>query len=200
MSTSPQASVPLPQRIVWLRVVLSERYSPRVADHFRSRLSAYLCRSGIAPVTSTTRIGSCLVIVDNFEQVARMGAQTLGRWLDMGGEACFVVTTREVLGLPGEQVLALPPLSTGEGEALLLQRAAAVKPDFAPTDEDLSACTSLVSLLDGLPLGIELAAARMRVMSPPALLQRMGQRFQLLTSRGNRLDRQATLRAAFDWS
>jgi tetratricopeptide (TPR) repeat protein len=97
-------------------------------------------------------------------------------------------------------VLALPPLSPVEGEALFLQRAAAVKPDFAPTDEDLTACTSLVSLLDGLPLAIELAAARMRVMSPRSLLQRMGQRFQLLTSRGNRLDRQATLRAAFDWS
>lgn len=144
--------------------------------------------------------GSCLVIVDNFEQVARMGAQTLGRWLDTAGEACFLVTTREVLGLPGEEVLALPPLLPVEGEALFLQRAGAVKPDFAPTDDDLSVCTSLVNLLDGLPLAIELAAARMRVMSPQALLLRMGQRFELLTSRGNRLDRQATLRAAFDWS
>jgi predicted ATPase/class 3 adenylate cyclase/Flp pilus assembly protein TadD len=187
---------------VWFCDLTTARTLAGVADCVAQGLDIPLGRED--PVLQIGRAiagrGSCLVIVDNFEQVARMGAQTLGRWLDMATEARFVVTTREVLGLPGEQVLPLLPLPPAEGTTLLLQRAAAVKPDSALTDEDLAACTSLVSLLDGLPLAIELAAARMRVMSPPALLQRMGQRFQLLTSRGNRLDRQATLRAAFDWS
>ncbi len=144
--------------------------------------------------------GRCLVILDNFEQVARHAEQTLGRWLDRAGEACFIVTTREVLGLAGEEVLALPPMSPTDGLALFLQRAEAAKPDFRPSAEDHAAIAPLVALVDGLPLAIELAAARVRVMPPRLLLQRMSERFKLLASKGGRLDRQSTLRAAFDWS
>ena len=144
--------------------------------------------------------GPCLVILDNFEQVARHAAQTLGPWLDRASKACFMVTTREVLGLAGEQVLALAPLPHAEGEALFMQRAVAAAPGFRATAEDQAAITPLVDLLDGLPLAIELAAARVRLMSPRMLLQRMGERFKLLTSSGNRVDRQATLRATLDWS
>jgi predicted ATPase/DNA-binding winged helix-turn-helix (wHTH) protein len=143
--------------------------------------------------------GRCLVILDNFEQVARHAQTTLGRWLDRAEQACFVVTTREVLGLPGEDVLTLPPLPPAEGIALFVQRAKAARSDFdAGTQEQVIA--ALVELLDGLPLAIELAAARVRVMPPRLLLQRMSERFKLLVSKGGRLDRQSTLRAAFDWS
>jgi predicted ATPase/class 3 adenylate cyclase len=144
--------------------------------------------------------GRCLVILDNFEQVARHAEQTLGRWLDRASEACFIVTTREVLGLAGEEVLALPPLAPTDGSALFLQRAKAAKPDFRPSAEDHAAIAQLVTLLDGLPLAIELAAARVRVLPSRMLLQRMSERFKVLASKGGRLDRQATLRAAFDWS
>ena len=81
-----------------------------------------------------------------------------------------------------------------------LQRARAAKPGFQPNPDDQAAIAPLVALLDGLPLAIELAAARARVMSPRMLLQRMSERFKLLASKGGRLDRQSTLRAAFDWS
>ena len=144
--------------------------------------------------------GACLVILDNFEQVARHASQTLGHWLIRAELARFVVTTREVLGLAGETVLALPPLPPTEGAALFVQRAQAAKPDFEPNAEDEAAIAPLVVLLDGLPLAIELAAARVRVMAPRMLLARMSERFKLLASKGGRLDRQSTLRAAFDWS
>jgi predicted ATPase/class 3 adenylate cyclase/Tfp pilus assembly protein PilF len=144
--------------------------------------------------------GACLVILDNFEQVSRHAAATLGRWLEHAGEARFLVTTREVLGLPGEEVLALPPLPPADAGMLFVQRAMAANPDFRLKPEDEAAIGPLVALLDGLPLAIELAAARVRVMPPRMLLERMGERFKLLSSKGGRLDRQTTLRAAFDWS
>ena len=142
--------------------------------------------------------GRCLLLFDNFEQVARHAAETLGRWLDRAREAQFVVTTREVLGLPGEEALALAPLPASDAAALFVVRARAAKRDFEP--DDLASIDALVQLLDGLPLAIELAGARVRVMPPAKLLQRMSQRFKLLTSSGGRRDRQATLRATLDWS
>ena len=144
--------------------------------------------------------GRCLVILDNFEQVARHAQSTLGRWLDRAERACFVVTTREVLGLPGEDVLALPPLPPADGIALFALRAEAASSDFHPGSQDQLAIAPLVDLLDGLPLAIELAASRVRVMPPRLLLQRMSERFKLLASKGGRIDRHSTLRAAFDWS
>jgi predicted ATPase/class 3 adenylate cyclase/tetratricopeptide (TPR) repeat protein len=144
--------------------------------------------------------GHCLVILDNFEQVAPHAEETLGRWLNRASAARFLVTTREVLGLPGEEILALPPLAPSDGAALFVRRAEAAKPGFQPNAEDQSAIGPLVKLLEGLPLAIELAAARVRVMPPRMLLLRMSERFKLLSSPRGRLDRQATLRAVFDWS
>ena len=144
--------------------------------------------------------GPCLLILDNFEQVVRFAGQTLGHWLAQAAQARFVVTTREVLGLPGEVILALPPLLPADGAALFAQRAEEAQPGFRPDAEEQAAIAPLVALLDGLPLAIELAAARVRVMPPRVLLSRMSERFKLLASKGGRLDRQSTLHAAFDWS
>ncbi len=144
--------------------------------------------------------GHCLVILDNFEQVARHAEETLGRWLNRASAARFLVTTREVLGLPGEEILALGPLPPQDAGALFTKRAEAAKPGFVLGADDQAAIGPLVKLLEGLPLAIELAAARVRVMPPRTLLGRMSDRFKLLTSTGGRLDRQATLRAVFDWS
>ena len=144
--------------------------------------------------------GHCLVILDNFEQLSRHAEATLGRWLDRAAQACFLVTTREVLGIAGEETLALAPLPASEAQQLFARRAAAAKRDYQPGPEDEAAVATLVKLLDGLPLAIELAAARVRTLAPRALLARMSERFKLLASSGGRQDRQATLRAAFDWS
>jgi predicted ATPase/class 3 adenylate cyclase/Tfp pilus assembly protein PilF len=144
--------------------------------------------------------GKCLVVLDNFEQVVRHARQTVGRWLDQAPEACFLVTSREVLGIPGEEAVQLAPLPGDEGTELFVQRARAARPSFVPEGDDRAAIERLVRILDGLPLAIELAAARMRVMSPQALVARIGERFKLLASPRGRPDRQATLRATFDWS
>ncbi len=144
--------------------------------------------------------GRCLVILDNFEQVARFAEATLGRWLDRAPLARFLVTTREVLGIVGEETLALDPLPADDAVTLFLRRAEAARQGYAPSADDVSAVRQLVKVLDGLPLAIELAAARVRVMAPQALLARMHERFDVLRSRAGRHDRQATLRAAFDWS
>ncbi|HEY2560539.1 MAG TPA: tetratricopeptide repeat protein [Caldimonas sp.] len=144
--------------------------------------------------------GKCLVVLDNFEQVAKYAEETLGRWLERAPLAQFIVTTREVLGIVGEEILAVPPLDGEDAVELFLKRADAARQGYRPGAEDLSAVGQLVKVLDGLPLAIELAAARVRVMAPRTLLSRMKDRFDVLLSHAGRRDRQATLRAAFDWS
>ena len=144
--------------------------------------------------------GECLVIVDNFEQVVAHAEATLGRWLDAAPLARFIVTTREVLGIPGEEVLELAPLRTDDAIELFMQRAAAARAGLAPAPSDTAAVRQLVAMLDGLPLAIELAAARVRTLAPSSLVARVRDRFDLALSHTGRSDRQATLRAAFDWS
>ena len=144
--------------------------------------------------------GAALVILDNFEQVARHAEATLGRWLAQAGAATFLVTSREVLGIGGERTMALPPLPDDDGAELFVRRARDAVADFSPGDDDRGVIAELVRLLDGLPLSIELAAARVRVMTPRAMLSRVGERFKLLATPGGRRDRQATLRATLDWS
>jgi predicted ATPase/class 3 adenylate cyclase/Flp pilus assembly protein TadD len=142
----------------------------------------------------------CLVVLDNFEQVAKHAEDSVGRWLERAPLAQFVVTTREVLGIVGEEIVALPPLGREDAVELFLKRASSARLGYAPGEDDLSAIGHLVKVLDCLPLAIELAAARVRVMAPRALLGRMKDRFDVLLSHAGRRDRQATLRAAFDWS
>ena len=144
--------------------------------------------------------GECLVVLDNFEQVARHAEETLGPLLNRAAQAKFIVTTREVLGISGEEILALAPLAGADAATLFLRRAESAKQGFHASPDDLAAIETLVAVLDGLPLAIELAAARVRVMAPRTLLARMNERFKLLWSNTGRQDRQATLRAAFDWS
>lgn len=148
----------------------------------------------------------CLVILDNFEQLTRHADETVGRWLDLAPQAHFVVTSREVLGLRGEHTLALDALSPAEGAELFHERARAALASYQRNAETDRAVAELVQLLDGLPLAIELAAPRVRVMAPAQLVARMGDRFRLLAVQGGqnagpgRNDRQATLQNALQWS
>jgi predicted ATPase/class 3 adenylate cyclase/Tfp pilus assembly protein PilF len=144
--------------------------------------------------------GRCLVILDNFEQVVGHAPATLGRWIEQAGEAAFLATSRELLGLAGEQALALPPLPQDQGLALFIERARAADAAFQPCPADERVLAELVTLLDGLPLAIELCAARVTVMPAQALLQHMAQRFRLLVRSSGVRDRRATLRATLDGS
>jgi predicted ATPase len=91
-------------------------------------------------------------------------------------------------------------MTEDEGCRLFAGRAAATSSNPTSSLSDKAAISRLVTLLDGLPLAIELAAARSRVLSPRMLLDRMNERFTVLAMRGGRLDRQVTLRATLDWS
>ena len=145
--------------------------------------------------------GRCLVILDNFEQVIEHAPASLGRWLDRAVEATFVVTSRARLHLRGEEVMTLDPLPLqSDAVDLFVQRARAHRADLVLSDESRSAIAEVVRLLDGLPLAIELAAARTRVLSPAQLVERLSDRFRLLAGTLGAAARQATLRAAIDWS
>ena len=145
--------------------------------------------------------GRCLVILDNFEQVLTHAQLTLGRWLDRAAEAAFVVTSRERLHLPGEEVFPVEPLPLdGDAVELFAARARAQRGDFVVSDTNRAAVAEVVRLLDGLPLAIELAAARVGVLSPAQLVLRMKDRFRLLAGAHGAAARQATLKAAIDWS
>jgi predicted ATPase/DNA-binding winged helix-turn-helix (wHTH) protein len=144
--------------------------------------------------------GPFLLLLDNFEQVipaATMVAETL--------EACpslkILVTSRSCLRIYGEQEFPVMPLPQNSAIELFAQRAAAVWPGFAINAENVPTIQEICSRLDGLPLAIELAAARTKVLSPGAILDRLQSPLQLLT--GGALDqpeRQQTLRKAIDWS
>jgi predicted ATPase/class 3 adenylate cyclase/Tfp pilus assembly protein PilF len=146
--------------------------------------------------------GRCLVILDNFEQIVEQAETSVAHWLDRASDAAFLVTSRERLRMAGEDVLPLEPLSIDtEGVELFALRARAQRPDFAITPTNQPIVCRIVELLDGLPLAIELAAARIGVMSPAQLLERLRDRFALLAGAArNATTRQGTLRNAIDWS
>jgi predicted ATPase/class 3 adenylate cyclase/Tfp pilus assembly protein PilF len=143
----------------------------------------------------------CLVILDNFEQVIEHAAETLGHWLERAVDATFVVTSRARLNLAGETLLPLDPMDLEQDALELFEtRASAQSPGFRLNGVDRRLAQEVVRLLDGLPLAIELAAARMRVLSLAQILDKMRNRFALLSRRSHGLERQGTLRTAIDWS
>ena len=155
-----------------------------------------------------------LLVLDNFEQLVS-GATVVGRLLEAAPGLTVLTSSREALHLRGEQEYPVPPLgvpdpkslppaaavSEYEAVALFIQRARAVKPDFAVTNENAPAVAEICARLDGLPLAIELAAARSKLFTPDAILARLGKRLSLLTGGArDSTDRQRTLRGAIDWS
>ncbi|MEM6930907.1 MAG: tetratricopeptide repeat protein, partial [Myxococcota bacterium] len=142
--------------------------------------------------------GRCLVILDNAEQVVEPVAAALERFADVAGDATFVVTSRVPLRIPAEQALWLSVLGEGEARDLFVDRARAIWPDATLDEADIA---PLTEALDRLPLAIELAAARVRLLPLPTLHARLTDRFRLLRARDpHRPERHHTLRATLDWS
>ncbi|MEW6430523.1 MAG: protein kinase [Myxococcota bacterium] len=155
--------------------------------------------------------GEVLLVMDNFEQVVGCASETVEKWMRAAPQARFVVSSRELLRVPEETVFEVPPLRTpkeqevasasaSEAVQLFVERARAVRPNWEPIEADVAAIAEVVRQLDGMPLAIELAAARMSVLSPSQLVQRLPRRFDLLVDRRGATERQATLRGAIDWS
>jgi predicted ATPase/class 3 adenylate cyclase len=141
-----------------------------------------------------------LLVLDNFEHI--IGATPrVAELLAAAGGVRVLVTSRERLHLYGERVYDVPPLDTSDGIALFTARAQAVDETFRLTDESTPHVTAICRSLDGLPLALELAAARIAVLSPRALLNRLDKRLPLLThGQRDAEERQRTLRSTIEWS
>ncbi|MFE7138256.1 BTAD domain-containing putative transcriptional regulator [Streptomyces sp. NPDC057644] len=144
-----------------------------------------------------------LLLLDNCEHVVGAAAALTDHLLTHCPQLTVLATSREPLGVPGEFVRPVEPLPDPMALRLLAERGAAARPGFR-TDADeatAAACAEICRRLDGLPLAIELAAARLRMLTPRQIADRLDDRFRLLTN-GSRtvLPRQQTLRAVVDWS
>ncbi|MFC5219109.1 AfsR/SARP family transcriptional regulator [Streptomyces coerulescens] len=141
-----------------------------------------------------------LLILDNCEHVVEAAARLVEELLERCPRLTVMATSREPLGVPGELLRPVDPLPEPVALRLLADRGAAARPGFR-IEDDPEGCAEICRRLDGLPLAIELAAARLRVLTPRQIADRLDDRFRLLTS-GSRtvLPRQQTLRAVVDWS
>jgi predicted ATPase/DNA-binding CsgD family transcriptional regulator len=172
-------------------------------------------RSKVATLSDYLRDRDLLLVLDNCEHLGAECAELAGQLLRHAPQLQLMATSREPLGIDGETVWSVPPLSlpclegiagpqdvmASEAGQLFLERARAVQPDFLLTDGVARAVAQVCCRLDGIPLAIELAAARVRVLSVPQIASHLDDLFQLLTE-GSRtaLPRHQTLEAAIGWS
>ena len=142
-----------------------------------------------------------IVLLDNCEHLVDGVAALVDRLLSSVPGLTVVTTSREPLGLVGEAVWRVGPLATDAAAQLFVDRAAAVRPGFRLADDNAEPIKESCQRLDGIPLAIELAAARVALMSPHQIAAGLADRFRLLTSGGRvALSRQRTLEASVDWS
>ena len=136
-------------------------------------------------------------MVDNCEHLVAGVAELVGQLVAGCPNVVVVASSRERLGLRAERIYEVPPMATGDGHVLFVERASAVRPGFQP-DQHVDAICDAV---DQLPLAIELAAARVRALSPAAIHERLTQKLELLASRDRDIEeRQRTLEATIAWS
>jgi predicted ATPase/class 3 adenylate cyclase len=166
-------------------------------------------------VVDHLREKNLLLVLDNFEQVVQSAASVVDPVLRGAPSVKTLVTSRVPLGLYGEQQFHVPPLGLPhldhlpevpalaqlDAVALFVERAVAVKPDFCLTVDNARAVAEIVARVDGLPLAIELAASRVKLLPPAALVARLQARLPLLTTTSRSVpERQRTLRRTIEWS
>jgi predicted ATPase/DNA-binding CsgD family transcriptional regulator len=172
-------------------------------------------RNTVDKLTDHLRDRQALIVLDNCEHLLESSAVLADAMLRAAPGLRIVATSREPLGIDGEHLLTVPPLSAPQADRprpaetlaqyeavhLLIDRARGVRPDFAVTPENHHAVAQLCAWLDGIPLAIELAATRLRSLSVAEVVDRLDDRFGFLTG-GNRAaqPRQQTLRALIGWS
>jgi len=201
----------------WLVELADVRDPALVPDAFLTALDLrhQTATKPLALVLSYLREKELLLVVDNCEHLLGAAAQVLTEVIRAAPGVRVIATSREPLSVPGEHVIPVPPLDLPpahsaqplgqlrQNEAVMLfaERAAAGSGNFELTASNQAAVVDLCRRLDGLPLAIELAAVRMRVLTPEQVLDRLTDRFDLLTA-GSRvaLPRHQTLRTTLDWS
>jgi predicted ATPase/class 3 adenylate cyclase len=163
---------------------------PAVADQ--------LGASARDPAAIAARVGErrTHVVCDNLEQLLPGVARRLAELVAASPTLRVLATSREALRIQGEAEFDLPPLGRNEAVELFCERARAVRPNIKPT----AAVAELCERLDGLPLALELAAARTKLLSPEALLDRLGDRLDALRGTRDAEERHTTLRATIAWS
>jgi predicted ATPase/DNA-binding SARP family transcriptional activator len=203
------------QGAVWF-VPLADLSDPRrvvetIRDALRLRRSPDL--TPLEQVVDTLSQQPSLLVLDNFEHLVQDGAATVRALLEQAPSLQCLVASRQRLDLAGEREFPIRPLPIPIGAAspeqltlfesvqLFVDRAQAVRPDFQVTSSNAPAVAELCQRLEGIPLALELAAARAQVLTPAQMLAQLGQRFEFLVSRRrDAIPRHRTLRAAIEWS
>src|SRR5207244_2600396 len=155
----------------------------------------------IDTLTEQLRDLDAVLVVDNCEQVLDAAARTIESLLHACPRLRVLATSREPLGVAGEVAWRVPSLDSTSAVALFMERAEQARPGFVPDAEASAAIDQIADRLDGMPLALELAAARVRMMHPARIAAALDDRFRLLTG-GSRtaLPRQQTLEASVAWS
>jgi predicted ATPase/DNA-binding SARP family transcriptional activator len=161
-------------------------------------------RPGVSALTlliASLREGHQLVILDNCEHVVDGAATLVESLLRSCPRLAVLATSREALGIASETAWLVPPLATTDAVQLFAERARQTVPTFTVTETNRAAISEICRRLDGIPLAIELAAARVRVLTPEQIASRLDDAFRLLSA-GSRtaLPRHRTLRATMEWS
>lgn len=152
-------------------------------------------------ITDYLRNKQLLIVLDNCEHLVEACAQLADQLLHECPKLKMIASSREALGIAGETVFRVPSLINTEATRLFVERATKADSRFKQTEHNAAFIAQICSRLDGIPLAIELAAARVKLFSPEQIAGRLDDRFKLLTG-GSRtaLPRQQTLRALIDWS
>ncbi len=192
-----------PATITWLvdlATIASSREVPRaVADVLR--VSESIPGDVTESVIRTLRERRALIVLDNCEHVVEGAARACRALIDNCPEVTVLATSREVIGVAHEQLVPVAPLEpTGPGAELFVERARAADPSFDADANHLDV-VEICRQLDGVPLAIELAAAKTRSLTPKQIRTRLADRLRLLTGgRRDRVERHRTLRATIQWS
>lgn len=180
-------------------IVESPNIVPAIASVFELREAQNIPLTEI--LLDYLRAKQLLLILDNCEHLVEASAQIAEELLQACAGVKVIVSSREALGIEGETIFRVPSLVNDEATRLFVERAVKAEPRFKLTDSNASFVGQICSRLDGIPLAIELAAARVKLFTPEQIAARLDDRFKLLTG-GSRtaLPRQQTLRALIDWS
>ena len=198
---------------VWF-VPLADIADPRrLGDAVRAALRLPRTADPWGPVVTALSGPPALLVLDNFEQIAAGAAPAVQSLLERVPALTCLVTSRRCLDVPGEREMPVAPLpvpdaaetaeqlSRSASAQVFVDRAQAVRPDFAVTDRNVADLAALCRALEGVPLALELAAARVRALSLAQMRVRLDQRFELLASRrGDKGTRHRSLWAAIEWS